>query len=180
MMAVAGRQSARKRTCRRSVARSPVPAGTASTTQCALRLWLLRREEARGSRMRRPATTGCMVCRRSSGSQPGSSLGQRLAQLVQSRANSRLDRPERLIQSRRHFRIRQFGKNAASIACRSWGVRTLSAFRSASLCWQEGAGLGTLGLHEHKLRDLATVIGFRDIRCVPIEDPFNNLYELRR
>ena len=43
-----------------------------------------------------------------------------------------------------------------------------------------GAGLGTLGLHEHKLRDLATVIGFRDIRRVPIEDPFNNLYELRR
>jgi SAM-dependent methyltransferase len=43
-----------------------------------------------------------------------------------------------------------------------------------------GAGLGTLGLHEHKLRDLATVIGFRDIRRVPIEDPFNNLYDLRR
>ena len=43
-----------------------------------------------------------------------------------------------------------------------------------------GAGLGTLGLHEHKLRDLATVIGFRDVRRAPIEDPFNNLYELRR
>jgi SAM-dependent methyltransferase len=43
-----------------------------------------------------------------------------------------------------------------------------------------GAGLGTLGLHEHKLRDLATVIGFRDVRRVPIEDPFNNLYDLRR
>ena len=43
-----------------------------------------------------------------------------------------------------------------------------------------GAGLGTLGLHEHKLRDLATVIGFRDIQRVPIADPFNNLYELRR
>jgi 2-polyprenyl-3-methyl-5-hydroxy-6-metoxy-1,4-benzoquinol methylase len=43
-----------------------------------------------------------------------------------------------------------------------------------------GTGLGTLGLHEHKLRDLATVIGFRDVRRVPIKDPFNNLYELRR
>jgi SAM-dependent methyltransferase len=42
-----------------------------------------------------------------------------------------------------------------------------------------GAGLGTLGLHEHKLRDLATVIGFRTVGRVPIEDPFNNLYELR-
>lgn len=43
-----------------------------------------------------------------------------------------------------------------------------------------GAGLGTLGLHEHKLRELAAVVGFRDIRRVPIDNPFNNLYELRR
>jgi len=43
-----------------------------------------------------------------------------------------------------------------------------------------GAGLGTLGLHEHKLRDLATVVGFRAVRRVAIADPFNNLYELRR
>ena len=43
-----------------------------------------------------------------------------------------------------------------------------------------GAGLGTLGLHEHKLRELALVVGFHDVRRVPIENPFNNLYELRR
>ena len=43
-----------------------------------------------------------------------------------------------------------------------------------------GAGLGTLGLHEHKLRELAVVVGFREFRRVPIENPFNNLYELRR
>ena len=43
-----------------------------------------------------------------------------------------------------------------------------------------GAALGTLGLHEHKLRELAAVVGFRDIRRVPVENPFNNLYELRR
>ena len=43
-----------------------------------------------------------------------------------------------------------------------------------------GAGLGTLGLHEHKLRELAAVVGFRDIKRVAIENPFNNLYELRR
>ena len=42
-----------------------------------------------------------------------------------------------------------------------------------------GAGLGTLGLHEHKLRELASVVGFRGVRRVPIENPFNNLYELR-
>jgi SAM-dependent methyltransferase len=43
-----------------------------------------------------------------------------------------------------------------------------------------GAGLGTLGLHERKLRELAAVVGFRDVRRVPIQNPFNNLYELRR
>lgn len=43
-----------------------------------------------------------------------------------------------------------------------------------------GAGLGTLGLHEHKLRELASVVGFREIRRAPIENAFNNLYELRR
>ena len=43
-----------------------------------------------------------------------------------------------------------------------------------------GAGLGTLGLHEHKLREFAVVVGFREFRRVPIENPFNNLYELRR
>ena len=44
----------------------------------------------------------------------------------------------------------------------------------------DGEGLGTLGLHEHKVRELATDVGFRDMRRVPIENPFNNLYELRR
>jgi 2-polyprenyl-3-methyl-5-hydroxy-6-metoxy-1,4-benzoquinol methylase len=41
-----------------------------------------------------------------------------------------------------------------------------------------GAGLGTLGLHEHRLREYATVAGFRDVR-VAFQDPFNNLYEVR-
>ena len=41
-----------------------------------------------------------------------------------------------------------------------------------------GAGLGTLGLHEHRLREYAIVAGFRDVRRV-FQDPFNNLYELR-
>jgi hypothetical protein len=42
-----------------------------------------------------------------------------------------------------------------------------------------GMALGTLGLHERKLRELASVVGFRDIRRVPVDDPFNILYELR-
>ena len=41
-----------------------------------------------------------------------------------------------------------------------------------------GAGLGTLGLHEHRLREYAAVAGFRDVRRA-FQDPFNNLYELR-
>lgn len=41
-----------------------------------------------------------------------------------------------------------------------------------------GAGLGTLGLHEHRLREYATVAGFRAVR-VAFQDPFNKLYELR-
>jgi 2-polyprenyl-3-methyl-5-hydroxy-6-metoxy-1,4-benzoquinol methylase len=42
-----------------------------------------------------------------------------------------------------------------------------------------GEGLGTLGLPEPKLRELATEAGFGSVRRVPLENPFNNLYELR-
>jgi len=41
-----------------------------------------------------------------------------------------------------------------------------------------GAGLGTLGLPETRLRDLAIRAGFSQVRRVPIDDPFNNLYEV--
>jgi SAM-dependent methyltransferase len=42
-----------------------------------------------------------------------------------------------------------------------------------------GAGLGTCGLHEKKLGELARDAGFSSVRRVPLENPFNNLYELR-
>lgn len=42
-----------------------------------------------------------------------------------------------------------------------------------------GAGLGTVGLPEPRLRELATGAGFSAVRRVPLENPFNNLYELR-
>lgn len=42
-----------------------------------------------------------------------------------------------------------------------------------------GAGLGTLGLHEGKLRELCAQVGFGAVRAVPIDNPFNNLYEIR-
>lgn len=41
-----------------------------------------------------------------------------------------------------------------------------------------GEGLGTLGLHEPKLRELATEAGFSGVRRIPMDNPFNNLYEL--
>jgi SAM-dependent methyltransferase len=42
-----------------------------------------------------------------------------------------------------------------------------------------GAGLGTLGFHEAKVRELCEKAGFRSVRRVPLENPFNNLYEAR-
>jgi SAM-dependent methyltransferase len=42
-----------------------------------------------------------------------------------------------------------------------------------------GAGLGTLGFHEAKVQELCKKAGFGSVRRVPIENPFNNLYEAR-
>src|SRR5438874_163994 len=42
-----------------------------------------------------------------------------------------------------------------------------------------GDALGTVGLPESKLRELSTRAGFSGVRRVPLENPFNNLYELR-
>jgi len=41
-----------------------------------------------------------------------------------------------------------------------------------------GAGLGTCGLHPKKLEELAAQAGFGEVRLAPVEDPFNNLYEI--
>lgn len=42
-----------------------------------------------------------------------------------------------------------------------------------------GVGLGTLGFHEPKVRELCVQAGFKIVRRVPLENPFNNLYEIR-
>jgi hypothetical protein len=42
-----------------------------------------------------------------------------------------------------------------------------------------GVGLGTVGLHEPKMRELCAEAGFTGVRRVPLENPFNNLYEVR-
>jgi 2-polyprenyl-3-methyl-5-hydroxy-6-metoxy-1,4-benzoquinol methylase len=44
---------------------------------------------------------------------------------------------------------------------------------------QGGEALGTVGLHEHKLAELAAEAGFSSCRKLPLENPFNNLYELK-
>jgi SAM-dependent methyltransferase len=41
-----------------------------------------------------------------------------------------------------------------------------------------GAGLGTVGLPESKLKELAIEAKFGSVRRVPLENPFNNLYEV--
>jgi hypothetical protein len=43
----------------------------------------------------------------------------------------------------------------------------------------DGAGLGTVGLHEPRLRELAADAGFGSVQRVEMENSFNNLYELR-
>ncbi len=43
---------------------------------------------------------------------------------------------------------------------------------------ESGAGLGTLGLPESKLTELATKAGFTKVRRLEVEDLFNNVYEL--
>ena len=45
---------------------------------------------------------------------------------------------------------------------------------------QGGEGLGTLGLHEKKMRELAVAAGFSSVELAPIENPFNVLYVLKR
>lgn len=42
-----------------------------------------------------------------------------------------------------------------------------------------GAGLGTCGLHEPMLKEIGGAAGFKRIQRVPLENPFNNLYELQ-
>jgi 2-polyprenyl-3-methyl-5-hydroxy-6-metoxy-1,4-benzoquinol methylase len=42
-----------------------------------------------------------------------------------------------------------------------------------------GEALGTVGLHEPKLHEIAAEAGFASCRKLPLENPFNNLYELK-
>jgi len=41
-----------------------------------------------------------------------------------------------------------------------------------------GEGLGTVGIPESKMRELSAEAGFSHVRRVPMENPFNILYEI--
>lgn len=68
--------------------------------------------------------------------------------------------------------------NVGPIATLLYGISVLYCM-TTSLA-HGGAGLGTLGLTPSRLRELAGRAGFAEVRQVPMDNPFNNLYELRR
>jgi hypothetical protein len=68
-------------------------------------------------------------------------------------------------------------ENAGPIGTLFYGFSVLLCM-TMSLA-EGGAGLGTLGLPETALSELSTQAGFGSVRRVPLENPFNVLYELR-
>jgi len=67
--------------------------------------------------------------------------------------------------------------NAGSLGSLFYGVSVLYCM-TTSLAGQ-GEGLGTVGLPEGKLRELSMEAGFSSVRRVPLENPFNILYEIQ-
>ncbi len=66
--------------------------------------------------------------------------------------------------------------NAGPLASLFYGCSVLYCM-TTSLS-DHGEGLGTVGLPEGKLRELSQEVGFSSVRRVPLENPFNNLYEI--
>jgi SAM-dependent methyltransferase len=72
----------------------------------------------------------------------------------------------------------QAAANTGPIATLLYGFSVLYCM-TTSLA-EGGEGLGTLGLPEPVLRDLAAKAGFAQVRHVEMDNPFNSLYELTR
>jgi 2-polyprenyl-3-methyl-5-hydroxy-6-metoxy-1,4-benzoquinol methylase len=68
-------------------------------------------------------------------------------------------------------------KNAGPVGTFLYGSSI--AYCMATALAEGGEGLGAAGLPESKLRSLSAEAGFTVFRRVPIDNPFNNLYELR-
>ena len=64
------------------------------------------------------------------------------------------------------------------MAALMYGFSVLSCM-SSGLSEPDGAGLGTLGMSESKVRDIATRAGFSQVRRLAIEHPTNAFYEIR-
>ena len=67
--------------------------------------------------------------------------------------------------------------NVGTVATLMYGF-SLTYCMTTSLA-NDGEGLGTLGLPESKVRELCTEAGFRSVRRLPGENPFNTLYEIK-
>jgi 2-polyprenyl-3-methyl-5-hydroxy-6-metoxy-1,4-benzoquinol methylase len=67
--------------------------------------------------------------------------------------------------------------NVGTVASLFYGFSIMLCMTSSLA--RGGAGLGTLGLHPKKLEELAHEAGFHGVRLVEMDNPFNNLYELR-
>jgi hypothetical protein len=72
----------------------------------------------------------------------------------------------------------QAADNTGPIAALLYGFSILYCM-TTSLA-EGGEGLGTLGLPEPVLRQLAGKAGFAQVRYVEMDNPFNRLYELSR
>jgi SAM-dependent methyltransferase len=72
----------------------------------------------------------------------------------------------------------QAAANTGPVATLLYGFSVLYCM-TTSLA-EGGEGLGTLGLPEPVLRDLAAKAGFAQVRHVEMDNPFNGLYELTR
>ena len=70
----------------------------------------------------------------------------------------------------------QLEENAGPLGALNYSMSVLYCM-TTSLA-EHGKGLGTAGLPESKLRELCIDVGFSSIQRVPLENPFNTLYEI--
>ncbi len=66
--------------------------------------------------------------------------------------------------------------NAGPLGSLFYGFSVLDCMTTSLSGHEEG--LATVGLPEGKLPELSREAGFSSVRRVPLENPFNNLYEL--
>ena len=68
-------------------------------------------------------------------------------------------------------------ENAGPVAAMFYGTSVLYCMTTSLAAG--GEGLGTMGMPEAKVRELCTEAGFDAVRRLPLENPFNTLYEVK-